>query len=182
LLGETASGLPPQYITELVQDLTKAELEAMILKIRRSKTPLHPPYLGLHYKLVGINAHPYSLPSGLSAKELGAIGKIRIMGDRWYRLFNLVVHWRIVAGVSDPKGQAALNKLKTHCVRGHPLSGDNLKSTKSGHRRCKQCARDAAKRSRAKSRLKRRRLIGPNPAVKRVTLSDRELDKKEWSR
>jgi hypothetical protein len=154
----------------------------MIFKIRRSKTPLHPPYLGLRYKLVGINAHPYSLPAGLSAKELGAIGKIRIVGDRWYKLFNLVVHWRIVPGASDPKGQAALNKLKTHCVRNHLLSGENLKMTKNGHRRCKQCARDAAKRSRAKSRIKRRRLIGPTPVVKKAPLSARELDKQEWGR
>lgn len=33
------------------------------------------------------------------------------------------------------------NKLKTHCKRGHPLSGDNLRVTKNA-RICKQCNRD----------------------------------------
>jgi hypothetical protein len=36
------------------------------------------------------------------------------------------------------KGEAAKNALKTHCKRGHPLSGDNL-AVYRGHRRCLTC-------------------------------------------
>ncbi len=31
------------------------------------------------------------------------------------------------------------NRAKTHCVRGHPLSGDNLIRKKKGHRGCRAC-------------------------------------------
>jgi hypothetical protein len=31
---------------------------------------------------------------------------------------------------------------RTHCPRGHPLSGDNVYSHGSGHRQCRQCMRD----------------------------------------
>ena len=30
-------------------------------------------------------------------------------------------------------------KVKTHCIRGHSLSGDNLKLDKFGHKHCKSC-------------------------------------------
>jgi hypothetical protein len=33
------------------------------------------------------------------------------------------------------------NAGKTHCPRGHPLSGENLLNVKSGARVCKECAR-----------------------------------------
>lgn len=52
------------------------------------------------------------------------------------------------------EGLAAQNAAKTHCLRGHPLSGDNLLTLKSGERRCRICQReryrkyDAAKRKR----------------------------------
>ena len=31
--------------------------------------------------------------------------------------------------------------LKTHCLKGHPLTGDNLLKLKSGRRRCRECHR-----------------------------------------
>jgi hypothetical protein len=34
----------------------------------------------------------------------------------------------------------AANKAKTHCVRGHPFSGQNLILRKSGVRECRTCA------------------------------------------
>lgn len=34
---------------------------------------------------------------------------------------------------------AARNAAKTHCKRGHPLSGDNLMVLRSGSRRCRVC-------------------------------------------
>ena len=33
------------------------------------------------------------------------------------------------------------NSVKTHCLRGHSLSGDNLHIQKDGRRNCKECAR-----------------------------------------
>lgn len=41
-------------------------------------------------------------------------------------------------------------RRKTHCINGHPLSGDNLgyKDANKRHRRCKQCARDRARKYR----------------------------------
>lgn len=46
----------------------------------------------------------------------------------------------------------SINTAKTHCLRGHPLSGDNLVMKKRGARppvrNCRECANDAARRRR----------------------------------
>lgn len=34
-----------------------------------------------------------------------------------------------------------INRNKTHCKHGHPLSGDNLKTLANGERRCVECLR-----------------------------------------
>ena len=47
---------------------------------------------------------------------------------------------------------AAKNSAKTHCVKGHPLSGDNLYIEPKGTRACKECRREAVRRSRARKR------------------------------
>ena len=36
-------------------------------------------------------------------------------------------------------GPGAVNARKTHCIRGHPLEGDNLVMTRNGKRRCRTC-------------------------------------------
>lgn len=41
--------------------------------------------------------------------------------------------------------------LKTHCKNGHPLSGENLITTKSGVRRCRTCRRRSDRRSWSKN-------------------------------
>jgi hypothetical protein len=42
--------------------------------------------------------------------------------------------------------QSAVNERKMHCIRGHPLSGDNLYVyAKTGKRHCRQCAHDQYK-------------------------------------
>lgn len=38
-------------------------------------------------------------------------------------------------------GITAINSKKTHCIRGHPFSGDNLKLFPNGWRGCKICIR-----------------------------------------
>lgn len=45
----------------------------------------------------------------------------------------------------------AVNAAKTHCLRGHPFSGDNLHITPKGKRECRACHRD---RERARYRRK----------------------------
>lgn len=43
----------------------------------------------------------------------------------------------ILRGVGPPAQHAKL----THCLRGHPLEGENLRISKDGSRRCRTCAR-----------------------------------------
>lgn len=48
---------------------------------------------------------------------------------------------------------SARNSRKTHCHRGHPLSGDNLRIVNGGRsRRCLQCKRDSANAINARRR------------------------------
>lgn len=49
-------------------------------------------------------------------------------------------------------GACAINARKTHCIHGHPLSGDNLYVTPSGGRACRACRKDADKRAKAARR------------------------------
>lgn len=44
---------------------------------------------------------------------------------------------------------AHLNKVKTHCPKGHPYSGDNLAIRISGRRRCRACEANYHKRRRS---------------------------------
>jgi hypothetical protein len=46
---------------------------------------------------------------------------------------------------------AARNAAKTHCKRGHPLSGDNLRIGTRGNRLCRCCARLFARERRART-------------------------------
>lgn len=51
----------------------------------------------------------------------------------------------------------ALNKRKTHCRRGHPLTGDNLRNLPNGRRGCKTCQNAAADKWRQRNIDKVRR-------------------------
>lgn len=51
---------------------------------------------------------------------------------------------------------AARARSKTHCPYGHPYSGDNLRVSKKGHRRCKQCSADSSTRKRRRAGAKPR--------------------------
>lgn len=46
----------------------------------------------------------------------------------------------------SPIAPAAINADKTHCKRGHQLSGDNLEIAEDGGRRCRTCAITAARK------------------------------------
>ena len=45
-----------------------------------------------------------------------------------------------------------LNAKKTHCKRGHPLSGENLRVEQSGARQCRECLRMHARNARSRRR------------------------------
>lgn len=49
---------------------------------------------------------------------------------------------------------AARHAVKTHCRRGHPLSGENLYVRPKGGRDCMECRRDAVRRRRARMHVK----------------------------
>jgi hypothetical protein len=46
----------------------------------------------------------------------------------------------------SPIAPSTVNAAKTHCVNGHPLSGDNLMIDRCGHRHCRTCRREAHRR------------------------------------
>lgn len=45
-------------------------------------------------------------------------------------------------------GPTAQNVLKTHCPQGHPYDSGNTRITPNGHRACRACAREMARRRR----------------------------------
>ncbi len=51
----------------------------------------------------------------------------------------------------------ALNVAKTHCPKGHPLSGGNLKTNRHGHRDCGECRRVLRRRRYLKERRQEKR-------------------------
>jgi len=58
-------------------------------------------------------------------------------------------HLELVSGRennSRSNSPSALNAKKTHCIRGHELSGPNCYITRMGHRSCKLCDRAARKK------------------------------------
>jgi hypothetical protein len=55
-------------------------------------------------------------------------------------LEEVTVVENVMRGDSCP----AANARKTHCKRGHPLSGYNLSVTPQGYRQCKTCMRERA--------------------------------------
>jgi hypothetical protein len=59
---------------------------------------------------------------------------------------------RFASGAACGKG--GRQRAKTHCIRGHPLSGDNLR-TRHGYRHCRACTkiRNRAAYERRKDRL-----------------------------
>lgn len=54
----------------------------------------------------------------------------------------------------------AVNARRTHCIHGHPLSGDNLYvNPRSGYRACRKCSRIRARRASRRAGLDADRLI-----------------------
>jgi hypothetical protein len=59
----------------------------------------------------------------------------------------------VMNGVNNLRGNSpwALNAKKTHCIHGHPFSGENL-AIVEGARKCRQCGRDATRRHRERQK------------------------------
>lgn len=43
------------------------------------------------------------------------------------------------------RAPSAINRLKTHCPKGHPYSGANLKLSRQGHRHCRVCENERSR-------------------------------------
>lgn len=56
---------------------------------------------------------------------------------------------KTVRTLSDRQGMGWASAV-THCVHGHPLSGDNLIVRAEGWRNCRQCMNEAARRYQAR--------------------------------
>lgn len=54
--------------------------------------------------------------------------------------------------LSSPLPAGSVNRAKTHCVRGHVLSGENLYVDPRGRRGCRTCRSDNSRRAEAKRR------------------------------
>lgn len=60
-----------------------------------------------------------------------------------------------LVNVARGMAYSARNARKTHCIHGHPFSGENLIIRKSGHRACRACRQnDRAKRAALLARLR----------------------------
>jgi hypothetical protein len=57
-----------------------------------------------------------------------------------------VDHLRVVTPAVNAKENRAKPKAKSHCIRGHILSDDNLCNSKDGRRRCRLCHRLRSRR------------------------------------
>ena len=82
-------------------------------------------------------------PAGLELDHLCRVPPCRNVAH-----LELVTHRENVLRGENP---AAWKARQTHCYRGHPLSGENLKIDHHGHRQCRTCIQ---RRSRARSRDK----------------------------
>lgn len=51
---------------------------------------------------------------------------------------------------------AHINKSKTYCLKGHPLSGDNLRINHRGSRECRTCRREISACSARNVRLRKK--------------------------
>lgn len=61
-------------------------------------------------------------------------------------------HLEPVAHVENVRRQV---EAKTHCVNGHPLSGENLAPWSAAKRVCLTCARASTRRAQARRRARR---------------------------
>lgn len=59
-----------------------------------------------------------------------------------------VKHMELVTFAENSRRGINYQSLKTECIHGHPLNGDNLYARSDGTRECKKCRHEAVKRNR----------------------------------
>lgn len=62
------------------------------------------------------------------------------------------VNWRHLKALTRTEHVAAHVAIRTHCKHGHALTPDNLYHNSKRERRCKQCAKEAARKQRERAR------------------------------
>lgn len=104
----------------------------------------------IQYKTHCNNGHPYEgYNAGRQGKECLACGR-----DRWARRTG-----RTPEEVTRRRVEA--------CGKGHPYEGDNLFFNSRGHRQCRACKNDAARRANSKKRATELAAAGPCEHVSR---------------
>jgi hypothetical protein len=78
-----------------------------------------------------------TIPDGL---ELDHLCRVRACCNPWH--LEPVTHAENCRRAEAYGERVAHRYAKTHCKRGHPYSGDNLKVTAQGTRKCRTCTRD----------------------------------------
>lgn len=89
---------------------------------------------------------------------------VRVTPKNGKKYCSLKCHGVASRGVSKPQNRtpeqqkrainaaAAARRARTHCIKGHELSGANLRINRAGSRVCKTCQREHVRRARALGR------------------------------
>jgi hypothetical protein len=115
----------------------------MLLRGRLLKIVPNPYGYG-HVQMPGrktmMKVHQLVLAAFVGPKQPGMITR-HLNGDRLdNRLVNLAYGTPSENNFDKVSHGTDHNAVKTHCLRGHPFSGDNLLVTKRGQRQCRACA------------------------------------------
>ncbi len=144
LRGEIAGGLPLDHLCRCHPCVNPDHLEAVThrVNILRGIGP------------TAINAQKTHCPAGhpFSGDNLS-----KYTGQRVCLACHAVQSKDFRRRHREAAGKAILvgNTDKTHCNRGHELSGENLIRRHDGHRGCRSCARETSRRYEARKRRRR---------------------------
>lgn len=98
-----------------------------------SSTPGDPAMLTAHR--ASLRIHGIEVPHGLVADHI--CQNRACVNPTHLRFVTQLDNCTVLAGRMSPHMR---NKLKTHCIRGHPFTGANLRINKRGHRECRACS------------------------------------------